>query len=83
MTSSDGQIRAKIECMLGQLMRAHEDMLNGVVARSTYNEIMHECAGDLTRLAVYGKIPGVPGTPRPKSDDFEDFSDAKENFIAP
>ena len=83
MTSSDGQIHAKIECMLGQLMRAHEDMLKGTIAHRTFNGMLGEMANDLTRLAVYGKIPGVPGTPRPKSDDFEDFSDAKENFIAP
>jgi hypothetical protein len=83
MTDSDGQIRAKIDCMLGQLMRAHEDMLKGVVARRTYIDTMDDIVGDLTRLAVYGKIPGVPGTPRPKSDDFEDFSKEKENFIAP
>ena len=85
MTNSEtqGVIRAKIENMLGQLTRAHEDMLNGKIAHRTYNGVLHEIASDLTRLAVYGKIPGVPATPRPKSDDFEDFSHAKESFIAP
>ena len=84
MTQTQGVIRAKIESMLGQLVRAHEDMLNGKIAHRTFNGVHQEIAADLTRLAVYGHIPGVPATPRPKSETAEkDFSAAKESFIAP
>ena len=87
MTQTQGVIRTKIESMLGQLTRAHEDMLNGKIAHRTYNGVLHDIASDLTRLAVYGKIEGVPATPRPtrmrEDQDGDDFSAAKESFIAP
>ena len=82
MTDSDGQIRAKIDCMLGELIRAHDDMLSGRIAHRAYSGIMKEIGSDLTRLAVHGYIPGMPATPRSKEFS-EDFSEEKENFIAP
>ncbi len=87
MTETQGVIRAKVESMLGQLMRAHEDMLSGKIAHRTYNGVFQDTAADFTRLAVYGKIEGVPATPRPtkmrEGQDGDDFSAAKESFIAP
>ena len=86
-SKTQGVIRAKIENMLGQLTRAHEDMLNGKIAHRTYNGVLYEIASDLTRLAVSGKIPGVPATPRStkmrEGQGGDDFSAAKESFIAP
>lgn len=82
MTKSDGQIRAKIDCMLGELMRAYDDMLNGRISHRAYSGIMREVGADLTRLAVHGYIPGAPATPRSKKFS-EEFSEEKENFIAP
>ena len=86
-SKTQGVIRSQVESMLRQLMRAHEDMLSGKIAHRTFNSVLQETAADFTRLAVYGHIPGFPATPRPmkmrEGTDGDDFSTAKESFIAP
>ena len=77
MTQDSGVVRAKIENTLSKLMRAHEDMLNGKIAHRTFNGALQDTTGELTRMVISGEKE------RRSSVTVEDFSAAKESFIAP